>query len=156
MGEKIQRIGRLLFGTLDWRRMASLITPGIGAGILVWLIYDGALWQRSIVALLTIDLVAGALSNATPQTNAAWRRLMRWHRWLFVAVHVCLSVSVGVVVVDGSARIILGDADDINDQNDVFCAWYIVACCLIWGGKRCLLSRIIVFDRPLHECNQYA
>jgi hypothetical protein len=90
MGEKIQRIGRLLFGTLDWRRMASLITPGIGAGILVWLIYDGALWQRSIVALLTIDLVAGALSNATPQTNAAWRRLMRWHRWLFVAVHVCL------------------------------------------------------------------
>jgi hypothetical protein len=40
--------------------------------------------------LLTIDLVSGALSNATPQTNAEWRRLTRWHRWLFVAVHVCV------------------------------------------------------------------
>lgn len=90
MVENVRRIGRLLFGTLDWRRMVSIIMPGIGMGILIWVIYDGALWQRSIVALLTFDLVAGALSNATPQTNAEWRRLTRWQRWLFVAVHVGL------------------------------------------------------------------
>lgn len=90
MVENVQRIGRLLFGTLDWRRMVSIIIPGIGVGSLIWLMYDGALWQRIIVVLLTIDLVAGAISNATPQTNAEWRRLTRWHRWLFVAVHVCV------------------------------------------------------------------
>jgi hypothetical protein len=68
----------------------------------------------------------------------------------------CVCVSVGIVAVDGIARIILGDADYTDDKNDVFCAWHIVAGCLIWAGMRCLLSRIILFDRVLNECNEYA
>ena len=89
MLENAQYIGRLLFGTLDWRRVLVIITPGIMMGAVAWLIYDGALWQRIIVVLLMMDLVAGAISNATPPTNAEWRLLPRWHRWMFVVVHAC-------------------------------------------------------------------
>jgi hypothetical protein len=90
MAENVQYIGRLLFGTLDWRRVLVIIAPGLIMGGVAWLIYDGALFQRSIVVLLMMDLVSGAISNATPQTNAAWRLLTRWHRWMFVVVHVCV------------------------------------------------------------------
>ncbi len=90
MRENLQRVGLLVFGTLDWRHIAIIIVPGLIVGSVVWELYDGVLWERIVVLLLTIDLVAGGISNATPQTNAAWRRLVRWYRWLFVAVHVCV------------------------------------------------------------------
>lgn len=90
MGESIHHIGRLLFGTLEWRRVLVIIAPGIVLGGVTWLIYDGALWQRIIVVLLMMDLVVGARSNATIHTNVAWRLLPRWYRWVFVEVHVCV------------------------------------------------------------------
>lgn len=90
MGETVHHIGRLLFGTLDWYRVLVIIAPGIVLGSVAWLRYDGALWQCIIVVLLTMNLVVGALSNATIHTNVAWHLLPRWYRWVFVGVHVCV------------------------------------------------------------------
>lgn len=90
MNQILHRIVRLVFGTLDRRRIIIIIMPGIIVGGVVLQLHDAAAWQRVIAVFLTIDLVAGAISNATPQTNAAWRRVARWYRLLFVIVHVCV------------------------------------------------------------------
>jgi hypothetical protein len=50
----------------------------------------------------------------------------------------------------------LGDADRISIKNDVFCAWDNVASGVIRGRTVNLLSRIILFDKVLNECNEYA
>jgi hypothetical protein len=128
--ENVQHIGRLLFGILDWRRVLVIIAPGIMMGGVTWLIYDGALWQRIIVVLLMVDLVAGATSNATLQTNAAWRLLTRW-----LCGSACVCVSGGVVAVDSTARIIVGDDNHTSNQTFAVCAWRIVESCLISWNK---------------------
>lgn len=90
MADNIRRVGLLLFGSLTWQRVLLIISPAIIVGSVVWMLYDGALWQRIIVVLLTIDLVAGAISNATPHTNAQWRTLAHWQQGLFVLAHLVI------------------------------------------------------------------
>lgn len=88
------RILRLVFGALDWQRIALIVMPGLISGGFVWFVHAGTPWTRICLAVLCVDLVAGALSNATHQTHAQWRTTHRWQRWAFVVVHLLIYPAV--------------------------------------------------------------
>ena len=88
------RMLRFIFGTLDWQRVVLIVMPGLISGGFVWFIHVGTLWARIGLAVLCVDLVAGALSNATQQTNAQWRTTPRWQRWVFVGAHLLIYPAV--------------------------------------------------------------
>jgi hypothetical protein len=46
-------------------------------------------WQRLLAGLLILDIVAGAVANFTPGTNAFYASRPRW-RWGFISIHIHL------------------------------------------------------------------
>ncbi len=77
----------LIFGHTTPTRIAGILFPGIICGIAIAVVIGTATWAHILSIVLTIDIVAGALSNATRATNQQWQRLPRSAHVLFVLVH---------------------------------------------------------------------
>ncbi len=74
---------QLLFGTLTWQRIATILVPGILASMVVWRYDDGDWITRLVLAVATVDIVSGGISNATQSTRARWQTQPRWQHWVF-------------------------------------------------------------------------
>lgn len=83
-----QRLLLLVFGTTTWQRICVILVPALLCGGISWYMADqsrGA--AAALLALVTIDLVGGVISNATTATNQQWQRQAAWQRWGFVVAH---------------------------------------------------------------------
>jgi len=80
----------LIFGGTTPTRIARILFPGIICGIAVAVVIGMATWAHILSIVLTIDLVAGAISNATRATNQQWQQLPRSAHILFVLIHLLI------------------------------------------------------------------
>jgi hypothetical protein len=100
---------RLVFGRATWPHIVIMLVPALGCGGFIWYAsgasYDFA---TALCVLVTIDLVAGAISNATLATNRQWQRQPVWHRWIFVLVHVSIyPLGIWALATPPAARMVL-------------------------------------------------
>ena len=78
---------QLVFGTLTWQRIITILVPGLLAGMVVWR-YDTGDWPtRLMLAVAAVDIVSGGISNATQSTRARWQAQPRWQHWVFIGGH---------------------------------------------------------------------
>lgn len=77
----------LIFGNTTPIRIAGILIPGIICGIAVAIVIGVSTWAHSIAIVATVDIVAGAISNATRATNQQWQRQPRSAHIVFVLVH---------------------------------------------------------------------
>lgn len=61
-------------------------------------------WRATLAALLTADITAGCVANATSSTNDYYAARPR-HRWTFIAVHVHLPVVALLLGVEAGAAL---------------------------------------------------
>ncbi|MFM7677646.1 MAG: hypothetical protein ACKO83_02220 [Roseiflexaceae bacterium] len=80
----------LIFGRITPTRIAGILLPGIVAGIAVAVVIGVSTWAHGIAVMATIDIVAGAISNATRATNLQWQRQPRSAHIVFVLVHLII------------------------------------------------------------------
>ncbi len=105
---------QLLFGTLTWQRIATILVPGILASIVVWRYDDGDWIARLVLAVATVDIVSGGISNATQSTRARWQTQPRWQHWVFIGGHAIIyplviwQLSTNMVIVSGLVSLLIG------------------------------------------------
>lgn len=105
----MQHILRLLFGRITWPRICSIVGIALIGGGISWYAagqsYDFA---AALLVLVTVDLVAGMISNATVATNQQWQQQPAWHRWGFVIIHVSIyPLGVWALAAPPAVRLVL-------------------------------------------------
>lgn len=81
---------KLLFGKLTIIRILVILIPGLLAGILLFLFHPNPTNLSWLIAILTIDLVSGMISNQLEDTHRAWQSIKPIYAYLFIGFHTVL------------------------------------------------------------------
>lgn len=77
----------LMFGSKSYRRIALLIIPGILLACLVAILERPREVGQWLTILISVDIGAGLVSNATSLTRLAWVNVKITHKHLFIIFH---------------------------------------------------------------------
>jgi hypothetical protein len=86
-----------------WNIALSLLTGFILVGVAVML-QEPLGWNGIVTAFLAADIGAGLISNASKETNDAWKNESRSRQWVFVIFH--LTVYPAAIILLSQSEVV--------------------------------------------------